>query len=496
MKKFSGLVVILATLVLGGYYGMGYVTERTLTKDVNIINQYYQPSGLYVDMQQYHRGWFTSTAQFKWNVHLPEHAVTDSNGQTTQVPAQDYSVDMPLNIHHGPIIFADSTVKFGMGFASTKIAMPKQFEDQFNTLFAVESTRPQVDLSVFVSYLNRSRFDSNVPPFKLIDKNGSGQLEWLGLDSSVTLSSNLKHISGNLKLQGINMLKGDTKATIGKIVGKYKIHKDSIGLYTGKMKFSFPSFLVSENNKTIFQLQSFDTEVSSDISTGLFSSFFQVSLEKIMAADKTYGPGSLKVALKNLDADSLLKISAEVNKSQQGTEQERQQALFALMPELPKLFSKGAEFDISELSFVVPEGTIQGNMHIALPKDNAANPFDMIKKVAGEGRLQLPAAVVKSMLQNSVRHQLMRKQALDHAIADKLHQAQTNAAQTTPAPKAATPPADIEQQIQIQSEQKLSALVQAGVFVTSDSDYVTELKFEHGQLSVNGKPFNPATMRI
>ena len=39
MKKLIGLVVIIAALVLGGYYGMGLVTERTLKKNVAIINQ-------------------------------------------------------------------------------------------------------------------------------------------------------------------------------------------------------------------------------------------------------------------------------------------------------------------------------------------------------------------------------------------------------------------------------------------------------------------------
>lgn len=32
MKKLTGLVIILAVLILGGYYGMGILTERTVKK--------------------------------------------------------------------------------------------------------------------------------------------------------------------------------------------------------------------------------------------------------------------------------------------------------------------------------------------------------------------------------------------------------------------------------------------------------------------------------
>ena len=39
MKKLAGLIIILAVLILGGYYGMGVLTEKTIKKDIAIINQ-------------------------------------------------------------------------------------------------------------------------------------------------------------------------------------------------------------------------------------------------------------------------------------------------------------------------------------------------------------------------------------------------------------------------------------------------------------------------
>jgi len=48
MKKLAGLIIILAVLILGGYYGMGFLTERTIKRNINVINQ---SNGLYADVE-------------------------------------------------------------------------------------------------------------------------------------------------------------------------------------------------------------------------------------------------------------------------------------------------------------------------------------------------------------------------------------------------------------------------------------------------------------
>ena len=69
MKKLAGLIIILAVLILGGYYGMGVLTERTIKKNIEVINQ---SNGLFAQIEQYNRGWFSSDAKIKWRLHVPE----------------------------------------------------------------------------------------------------------------------------------------------------------------------------------------------------------------------------------------------------------------------------------------------------------------------------------------------------------------------------------------------------------------------------------------
>lgn len=534
MKKLIGLVVIVAVLVLGGYYGMGLVTERTLKRNVDVINQ---SNGLFVDVEQYDRGWFTSTAVLNWRLHIPERLVKDQNGQSTAVPAQDHKIQMPLTIYHGPIIYTGSGVRFGLGFAHSDLVMPPKYAQKFTNLFTAQSDQPKLRLSIFVNYLNNSRLHIGLPAFKLIAKQGGDRLQWYGMDSDFSVSSNLKNIDGSVIIDGASLIKNKMKATLGKVSSDYNLHQTDSGLYLGAAGLSLPSLVVAENDQKILELEQFGLRSNSDIEDGLFSSYFKTSLDKLTVRNKIYGPAILEMSIKNLDAEVLASINEQANKMQQGqTDSERQQALFSLLPQLPKLFSKGAQFEISKLSLAMPEGAIEGDMLVSLPKGDTGNPFQLLQKVQGRGKLKVPAQVLKDFVVLSIKQKLISQPTMEQAMVQQMQDnndpTQTPPAQTpatasaqtaapaTPAvapsqtaasaqPQASVPAdqanqdqskpmtvADIEQQAQAQTQQKLSMLVQTGLLSLQGNEYVIEVSFLQGQLSINGKPFNPAMLQF
>lgn len=489
MKKIIGLVIILAVLIVGSYYVTGLITERTLKKDINIINQ---SNGLFVDIQQYDRGWFTSTAQLKWQMHIPERVVKTDNGQTKTVPAQDYTLDMPLKIYHGPVMIAD-TVRFGLGYAYTKLTLPETYYEQFGQYFTAESTKPELKISVLVNYFNKSHFRVNVLPFKLITKEDNAQFEWLGMISDVAISSNLKNVDGEFTIEGLIFHKDDTTARLGQVSSDYEMSQTKSGLYIGEASLNFPSFEIAEKENIIFDLKKLYLHTSSDIEDGLFSSYFKASLDKIVANGKTYGPGRLEMSIKNLDAEVMAKINEQVNKLQDGSDQERQQALLALAPDLPKLFAKGAEFSISELSFTMPEGVLKGNLLFSLPKGESDNPFQLIQKVEGDGKLRIPAEVLRQVLVKSAKEKLMQQpdlpgtESAGDAKKEQIDEGDVVAEES--ADKQVTV-AEIEQKAKQQTDQKLENLVQSGVLQKKEDAYIIEMKLANGQLLINGKPFN------
>jgi uncharacterized protein YdgA (DUF945 family) len=495
MKKLVGLVVVLAALVLGGYYGMGIATERTVKHNLEAVNK---SNGLYVNILEYKRGWFTSTAQLDWRLHVPERVVKSSDGQSQTVAAQDYKMQMPLTIYHGPIIFANGTVKFGLGYANTDIHLPPQYNEKFNTHFTTESTQPVLDLSLFVNYLNNSKIEMAVPTFKLIAKDG-GQFDWKGMNSSVNVTSDANQIDGDFTVDGVQFSKDDTKAVMGEVTSEYDLHKTNTGLYLGDASMSLPSLVINQKEEKLFELTQFDVHSSSDIEEGLFSSHFKSSLEKIVAQGKTFGPGNLEMAIRNLDADVLGKINQQVNQAQVGTEVEKQQALLAILPEIPKLFSRGAEFEISELSFTMPQGTIEGNMLVTLPKGDSSNPFELMQKVQGKGKLRVPADVIKLVLNQANKQKLSAQAASTQPATDTTAVTPTTATTDTTdttAASTATPAADVDAQATAMTDQQIASILQSGLVVKDGDYFVIEVALNQGNLQVNGKPFNPAMVKF
>ncbi len=153
MKKLAGLIIILAVLVLGGYYGMGIFTEKAIKKNMAAVNQ---NKGLTAELGPYHRGWFTSQTEIKWELQVPARIMKDAEGKPQIVPAQNYKITMPLTIYHGPLIIADKKLLLGMGYATTRLPLPDNYTQKFDAMFTADSVKPELDLSIFVNYLKKT----------------------------------------------------------------------------------------------------------------------------------------------------------------------------------------------------------------------------------------------------------------------------------------------------------------------------------------------------
>ncbi len=487
MKKLTGLIIILAVLILGGYYGMGVLTERTIKKNIEVINQ---SNGLFAQIEQYDRSWFSSDAKIKWRLHIPERVITGDDGKSQTVAAQDYQMEMPVKIHHGPFIYANNRLRFGMGYAETVFAFPEQYNQKFDETFSKDSKKPQLDLSIFVNYLNKSTVELSLPSFKLISKDGTGNFDWMGMNSTTQMSSDMGKVKGDIVIDGMTMTKDDTKVTLGKVSSDFNLHQTPAGLYLGDAQFSLPTFDVMVKDKKMFEISEFTVSSDSDIQDKLFSTHFNLAVKSVIANGLNYGPGVLEVSLRNLDAEILADINKQATAMQNGTDAERQKAMMAMLPELPKLFNKGAEFEVSKLSLKIPEGLIEGNLLVSLPPGDSSNPFELIQKIQGNAMLKMPKILVKQLMQQSVLQQMSKQPDMQQALIQQMQSTQ-QASQ----PQATQPPPSQEQLAGMQADKQIGAMEQNGLIRSQDSDYVTEVKLEQGKFSVNGKPFDPAMLK-
>lgn len=474
MKKYAGLAVVFATLILGSYFGMGLLTERTLKKNLNVINS----NGLQVKMEHYHRGLFKSTALLNWHIQVPAHAVTSESGSTTTLPAEEFNIKMPLTIYHGPVMFTHSKVLFGLGFADSDVVVPEPYAKQFKNTFSAESIPPHLALSLFVTYFNQSTLHLDLPAFKLLSKDDETQLDWKGLTSDMTLSSNLHSIRGGLMMDGLTARKDKTTSVLSQLSSHYELHRSNNGLYLGDATLNLPSLVMMQEHEKILDVQQLSVHSNSDIQQGLFQSLLRTSIDHLFTHGKQYGPVVMDVSITKVDADVLAKINEQANTLPQETDSQRRQMMMTLLPEVPKLLSKGATLDLKEFSVVAPEGMMKARFVVSMPESDQGNPFQFMQNIRGEGQLTITDAFLKQIL-TDVAMQTLKQTVSAPMISNAV---------TETAP-------DSQQLAAAQADAKLAAMVASGLFVLQGSDYVMVLKLAEGQLSVNGKPFNPTMIQ-
>lgn len=442
MKKTVGIVVLIILLALVGYYITGIVTERNVEKHINIINQ---TNGLHAAIKEYNRGWFTSQALLDWRLHIPAQVEKTASGEVRTIPEKNIQLNMPLKVYHGPIIFSDQGAVLGLGYADTQFNLPEPYQTEFKKTFTENSTQPQLILSLFIPFSYNSELTFSVPQFKLISKQDKTEFNWFGMSSSTTTNASLSKVKGDFVLNGLQIAQDKKLAQVGKISGDYKMHRADFDLYAGKANFDFSSLLIKDQDQIILQLENFNLNSQSSVDDGLYSAKMRASLDKLISGTKMFGPAHIALAMDNFDAASLSHIKQQLQQIQQAASNvEKQQLALALLPELPKLLGRGPKFEISELKFTMPEGTVEGDMVVSLPQAQSNNPFELMQKVQGQGHLKIPEATMKLALQPMVLQEVMAQQ--QPAQAPAVSQPAPSADQTAAQPSAAVvSPASNEQ---------------------------------------------------
>lgn len=460
MKKLVGFIILIGALLLASYYITGLVTEHTFRKSLDIINQ---SNGISAKINKYNLGWYKSTAIVNISMHIPERVVKNSDGQSMVIAEKDEHIDVPLSIYHGPILYADSKIWFGLGYIHSNVLLPELYSADFDKLFTKESKKPNLIVSAFINYLNKISFHAIVPKFNLVTKQGNSQFEWLGMVSDLTISSARHNVNGDIRFEGAHFIKDDVDGALNKLRIDYNLNKNSVGFYLGKSHMTLSSVDIKQQNHNLLSLVDATTKTYSGVQNELFRSQLEMSFAKLIYLEEPYGPAHLTVAIKNIDAGVLAEINAQLNQIQQSSASAKQQVLFTILPALPKLLRHGAQFDVLDLFVNAPEGKLTGMMTVSLPDEEISNPFQLIQSIKGTTKLTITDSLFKSILRKRLE-------------------------QTTASENVST----LGQQI----DEKTANLIKVGLLSPKGSDYEIAIDYTAGKLMVNGHEFNSAMIQF
>lgn len=478
MKKLIGVLVLIAILVLGSYCMMGWFTERTLKSNIATLNRGNENM---VELQSYHRGWFSSVAQLKWVVKIPEPT-------SLQIPHsllmsdKTYVTEVPLIIHHGPFIWVGHQMKLGLGYAQSKILIPTIYNQEYNSVFDdLHSTKPMIKLSAFVSYFNNTKIHIEAPMFDLMTKNSDKSFKWLGMSTDLILSGNKKYIEGNIALQGFTWTHGDVRGSVGPIQSAYALKRNLDNIYLGNAHLQLASATLIKANRQLMQLIDADIVSQNSIQDDLFKSEVSLKFNRLELKNLSLGPSHADINIKNLDAQTLESMNKVLSNTHAKTEEEKHKALLALIPELPVLLSKGAQINITDLEMTLAKGLLKANINLSFPNEAIYTPWQLMKKISGDGSIRLTADVFKTWLEGVVKQKLVAMQHQEPALGDVL------------LPQSNSP---LDNVISSKLDEKINYLRNIGILKQDGNDYVLTFKLAQGQLMINDHVVSPEMFAI
>lgn len=472
MKKLIGSISALAAVGLLSYPGFGYLVEKGLQHQINAMPKQY---GMVLELKDFQRHWFTSEAKLFWKWDIPAHLKQNMQGQTITVSPKHYEKEIQLHIYHGPLVIQNFKPFFGVGYASTQFKWPFTANNEVAPVeFAKESILPQVNVTMALDFLMHTHWKTEVPEFKLIDKDKKSQINWGGFVLKNTISANLNKIKGSLDLKDLDIKKPDANLSLSALDSEYDFKLDPVGIYVGDADFSLNHLALAKD----VEIDKLKIKNIADIHDNLFSTRFDGSLKSANINGFRFGPFNADIKISQINAQALAKAQETFHQQQNASPSFRNKSFLSVVAALPELLKFGAKLDLTQFHLVLPEGTIDSHLSLSMPADDTQSPMMNLQRMqalTGDANFNVSKTLLKNWLIDVLQKQIQSQQQLS----------------LDPASAAATPQ-DIAQMATSRTTEKVDALVKAGVLVEQGDKYTLNLKLQNGQVTVNNLPFDPA----
>ncbi|HAT8833504.1 TPA: DUF945 family protein [Legionella pneumophila subsp. pneumophila] len=447
MKKWIISVLLLVVIVLCFYPIIGMMALSTVKKNVDNI-----PRNPFLTWQlkDNHRGWFCSTAVLNLLVDLPAQENKDAQGNVKVQPALHLSLDFPIVIHHGPFIMTNNGLHFGLAWVTTK---------------------PETHYGALINYLNQTVVSYSLPSINMQGTNNGDQgnfvFVWQGLSAKLKVNPKVDKASGHVTMYGMSTKVQETDVRIGKVKINFALNRYMDDLWLGDSSIMLSSLSIITNSQPVFDLQNLGMDAWAGVNSNLLDFNLQLSLNKFVMNNNSYGPGQLKIEVKNLDPQAMAKLN-HLNYDYPSNQ-------IAILAEMFNLLSKGATLNLNQ-ELDTPQGHLSSSLNLALTKSSFSNPEDLLQNLKGNGQFKAPIKLVEQLLFESIKSKTATPAA-------DMSQSQVT-----------EPLVDADAEAHKQTEELLQKLVSKGIIKVEGDYYQASFTLENTKFTVNGQPFDPALL--
>ena len=162
----------------------------------------------------------------------------------------------------------------------------------------------------------------------------------------------------------------------------------------------------------------------------------------------------------------------------------------SILPSLPRLLDKGAEYRLKQFSLKIPEGNIDADGRVAVLKPNeanqSANMFALLYRLDAHFNIQLPQSLAKRLVDQVYVRKLMKQAAKQLAAYRKAKQEGRGELEAAP---VLLTKQQILSKSQATTQQQLALWINKGFLHKEGDRYRVNFTFKQGKLTINGKPF-------
>ena len=471
MGKAGILAAAVVVVLGGGYLGAavysGGAVRAKYEAEMDKVSQAL-PFIKIVD-QKYDKGLLSSTATYGLRIGCdPQEAGQEAGGQEEGGSAKSVTITLSNSIAHGPFPDFDGV---GLARIDTQIVLPPEAPEELRKW--VSGMKPEAIRTV-IGFDDTATTRIELPAGEV--KEDEGSLRWQAIRASARMNGARTRLSYDLDVPEVAFDHSKAGETGGFKLVNLRLHSDSElgnsllpigGTDTGSLDSL--QFTVSKPDLSIDLNQvklTSSAKTENDLLGGT-SSLTGVLGVKVGERAFKFDPIEMQVSMKRIHAPTLQKITLgfwqELGNVCRKTPTELAQSMVdnqvAMLLGMKDLLVYNPEYSVDKiaLTYEGKEGTLAYSVAangITSEDLQQPNPSVLLDKATFKASAKLPVAWLEKIV------------------------AEIKGGQASP------------QEIQAQIEGGLAPLVQAG-YVTREGEYISSsAAFEHGQVTVNGKPFD------
>jgi uncharacterized protein YdgA (DUF945 family) len=392
MKRILLIVGIVAGLLVIALavapFWLGMQTEAAFNQAMKTVAN---RSGLPDADTEISRGWLSSTATNRFS--LPGAAI---------------AVEASHRIEHGPLPLSRLLAgEFAPGLAriesTLKMTPGKETPAELASLL---KALPPVAIVTTLDLSGDGASEISVPGGTR--KFGDEQLKWSSANGAMRFDRDLKKIRADVTLPSFQYESG----TGTLVVNNTAVSSD---VYEGTAGYMFGRNSLSVSKVTMAPLMEIsDIRLGAIIQPqGKFATMkLTYGVKQMTLGKDNYGPGTLNIAIRNLDAATLKQFEDELNKINARTmpdEQKQMMVAGKLMEFAGKLTRDNPEIEVTTLSVTAPGGELKGSAKFVIQgseQDLSANPMLILTAIKGSAELTMPESLAKAMVMPQIQRDL------------------------------------------------------------------------------------------